>query len=165
MLIILASLQHMKTHHYESKIIWDGNTGTGTENYRNYSRDHRIITAGKADILGSSDAAFRGDASRHSPEDMLLASVATCHMLWYLHLCATAGVVVVAYEDNAEGTMVEHENGSGQFTQIILKPIITITDAGKQEKALQLHDEAHKYCFIANSCNFPIVHQPVFKIG
>jgi organic hydroperoxide reductase OsmC/OhrA len=114
----------MKDHHYKTTITWTGNTGAGTKDYRSYERGHTISIDGKQDISGSSDPSFRGDKSRYSPEDLLLASVAACHMLWYLHLCSVAGVVVTAYEDRAEGTMVETSDGGGYFTEVILKPVI-----------------------------------------
>lgn len=150
----------MKTHHYISTTAWTGNTGAGTSDYRAFSRDHRIIIPGKADLLGSSDPAFLGDPSRHNPEELLLASLSSCHMLWYLHLCATNGIVVTAYTDEAKGQMVEEADGSGHFTSVILHPVVTITDASKAELANALHHKANKMCFIANSCNFPVTHIP-----
>jgi organic hydroperoxide reductase OsmC/OhrA len=80
-------------------------------------------------------------------------------MLWYLHLCSVAGVVVIAYEDNAEGTMVETSDGGGYFTEVILKPVITLKEATMQARAEELHHEANKLCFIANSVKFPVLHQ------
>src|SRR3954468_9175486 len=94
-------------HHYSLNVKWTGNRGKGTTGYADYDRSHTISVNGKSDILGSSDAAFRGDTSRHNPEDMLVASLSTCHMLWYLHLCADAGIAVTHYTDNATGTMIE----------------------------------------------------------
>ena len=154
----------MKEHHYKTTITWTGNTGAGTKDYRSFERAHTISVNGKHDILGSSDPAFRGDKSRYSPEDMLLSSVAACHMLWYLHLCSAAGVVVTAYEDKAEGTMVETSDGGGYFTQVILKPLITLKDGAMQAKADALHHEANKLCFIANSVKFPVLHQAEYRV-
>jgi organic hydroperoxide reductase OsmC/OhrA len=155
----------MKNHHYQTNVTWTGNTGEGTKDYKAYERSHDINIDGKPPILGSSDPSFRGDKSRYSPEDLLVASVSSCHMLWYLHLCTTAGIIVTAYEDKAEGVMMENSNGSGCFTLILLRPVITITDAGMIDKANELHKEANKVCFIANSCNFPILHEPLYKIA
>lgn len=148
-----------KIHQYKAAVTWTGNLGEGTSAYKTYSRNHLISIAGKPDLAGSSDAAFRGDAARHNPEDLLLASLASCHMLWYLHLCTDHGIVVMAYEDNATGTMEENENG-GRFTEVILKPRVTISDKSKTALALELHALAHKKCFIANSVNFPVKHNP-----
>lgn len=141
-------------------VTWTGNNGTGTSAYREYGRDHIISANGKPDILGSSDPAFRGDSKRYNPEDLLLASVSSCHMLWYLHLCVEAGVIVTDYVDKAEGTMTETANGSGQFTEVILKPFIIVKEESMVSKAIELHHKANELCFIANSVNFPVRHQP-----
>ncbi|WP_183563449.1 OsmC family protein [Mucilaginibacter sp. SP1R1] len=155
----------MKNHHYQTNVTWTGNTGEGTKDYRAYERCHEITIDGKQPIAGSSDPNFRGDGSKHSPEDLLVAAVSSCHMLWYLHLCTTANIVVTAYADNAEGVMLENKSGSGCFTLILLRPVITITDQAMIDRANELHKEANKMCFIANSCNFPILHEPRYQIA
>ncbi len=152
-------------HHYKLRIQWTGNKGTGTSHASEYERSHTLTVNGKEDIFCSSDPAFRGDKTKYNPEEFLVAAISSCHMLWYLHLCADAGIVVVDYEDNPEGTMVEaSENDRGRFTDVTLFPVITITDASLQGKADELHEKAREMCFIANSCNFPIHHKPVFVI-
>jgi len=148
-------------HHYTIDVAWTGNTGMGTKTYRGYERSHTISAPGKPVIAGSSDPAFRGDASRYNPEEMLVAALSTCHMLSYLHVCAVAGIVVVDYKDKATGTMVETNDGGGHFTEVTLHPVVTITDASRIEEANDLHHKAGKLCFIAASCNFPVGHQPV----
>ena len=150
----------MKNHQYKSKIVWTGNTGESTKNYRSYQRNYTISVDGKADILGSSDPAFLGNLELHNPEDLLLASVSSCHLLWYLHLCSVNKILVLEYEDFAEGTMIENENGSGKFSEIILKPKIVVAEKEMIEKAVELHQKANEYCFIANSLNFEVKHQP-----
>lgn len=150
----------MKQHTYAAKVTWTGNQGTGTSEYKAYSRDHIISAAGKKDIEGSSDPSFRGDKSRYSPEDLLLDSISACHMLWYLHLCSANGVVVLAYEDNATAVMTEEKDGSGQFTEATLNPRVTVQHESMVEKANTLHHEANKLCFIARSVNFPVHHYP-----
>ncbi len=149
-----------KQHGYHVSLEWTGNKGTGTDNYRGYERAHTIGVENKPDILVSSDPAFRGDKTRHNPEELLVASVSSCHMLWYLHLCAEAGIVVVNYIDKAMGTMQETAGGGGQFTKVMLNPIVTVSEKSMMEKANALHHKANKMCFIANSCNFPIHHKP-----
>lgn len=149
----------MKQHHYKTNIEWTGNTGSGTVSYKGYERSHTVSVEGKEKIYASSDTPFMGDGSKYNPEDFLLASLSSCHMLWYLHLCSDAGIIVTAYTDAAEGTMTEDPAG-GRFTEVILHPVVTITDPGRREDAMRLHDDAHKKCFIANSCNFPVKHQP-----
>ncbi|KYG81696.1 organic hydroperoxide reductase OsmC/OhrA [Roseivirga ehrenbergii] len=153
-----------KHHSYNVKIEWTGNKGTGTSSYRAYERSHSIQVEGKPEILGSSDPAFRGDNTKHNPEDMLVASLSACHMLFYLHLCADAGITVVDYVDNASGTMEETPNGGGRFTKVILRPTVTITDKNRTEEANQLHYKANELCFIANSCNFPVRHEPSCQV-
>jgi organic hydroperoxide reductase OsmC/OhrA len=153
-----------KTHHYQSIIRWTGNKGTGTSGYRDYERSHTISIDGKPDILTSSDPSFRGDKSRHNPEELFLSSLSSCHMLWFLHLCGDAGIVVTAYEDHAEGTMEENPDGSGQFSEVLLKPAVTITDATRADEAQRLHHKANQMCFIARSVNFKVRHEPTVRM-
>ncbi len=155
----------MKNHHYHIEVRWTGNTGSGTSSYRAYRRDHVISAAQKPIIPGSSDPHFRGDPARYNPEEMFVASLSTCHMLWYLHLCADAGIVVTAYEDHATGLMEEGKDGGGHFREVTLHPVVTITDETKLSLAGQLHHQAHERCFIANSVNFPVLHQPTTRIS
>jgi len=149
----------MKNHHYQTQLIWTGNRGTGTTSYRDYDRNYDILIKGKPVISGSSDPAFLGDPQRHNPEEQLVAALSSCHLLWYLHLCAKAGVVVTDYQDEASGTMIENEDGSGQFSEVTLRPQVTIREKEMIEKATELHDQAHQFCFIARSVNFPIHHE------
>lgn len=146
----------MRTHRYAVRTVWTGNRGEGTATYRGYARDHVVSAAGKADIAASSDPAFRGDAARWNPEELLVASLSGCHQLWYLSLCAEAGVVVLAYEDAAEGVMAEEAGGAGQFVSVMLRPRVTIAAGGDVDAALALHERAHAMCFIARSVNFPV---------
>lgn len=149
-----------KSHEYQTSLVWTGNKGSGTMDYRSYDRSYVISVDQKADIQGSSDSAFMGDKEKHNPEDLLLSAISSCHMLWYLHLCSENGIVVLDYTDKALGTMTENADGSGHFTEVKLHPQVTISRDGDVEKANALHEQANKMCFIANSCNFPITHQP-----
>lgn len=146
-------------HHYRVEVDWTGNLGTGTDGYRSYRRDHVIRIAGKPTLAGSSDPTFRGDASKHNPEDMLVAALSSCHMMSYLHMATMAGVVVTDYTDAAEGTMETAGNG-GHFVEVVLRPAVTISAASDPAKALAAHEEAHHACFIANSVNFPVRCEP-----
>lgn len=148
-----------KTHYYKSSLVWEGNRGAGTMDYRAYDRDFSVNIEHKPVLQGSSDAAFMGDRTRHNPEDLLLASLSSCHMLWYLHLCSQQGIVVIAYQDNATGIMTENADGSGKFTSVTLHPAAVIIDGDNIAKALSLHEEANRLCFIAGSCNFPVYHE------
>ncbi len=150
-------------HKYSLTIKWTGNKGQGTEDYCSYDRSHTVLIEGKENILCSSDPAFRGDSTKQNPEELFLASISSCHMLWYLHLCAINGIVVVDYLDNAKGIMQETENGSGHFTEVTLYPIVTVTENTMIDKANELHKKANEFCFIANSCNFIIKHNPTCK--
>jgi organic hydroperoxide reductase OsmC/OhrA len=146
-----------RSHQYQIQTTWTGNTGRGTADYRAYKRDHEIFVAGKtAPIPGSSDAAFRGDPTRYTPEELLVSTLSTCHMLWLLHLCADAGITVTAYKDQACGVMAENADGSGHFTEVTLHPVMTITDPARVREAEALHAKAHEFCFIAKSVNFPV---------
>lgn len=147
-------------HHYKATIKWTGNKGEGTANYKGYEREHSIAIENKADITGSSDPAFRGDKTKHNPEELLVSSLSACHMLWYLHLCSEAGIIVTGYSDNATGIMTETANGSGHFTEVTLHPTVTVADQSMIDKANELHKKANELCFIANSVNFPVLHQP-----
>lgn len=157
-------MPHDKQHHYTARTEWTGNLGEGTASYRGYSRDHEISAAEKAPIAGSSDPAFRGDAARWNPEDLLVASLSSCHMLWYLHLCAEAQIVVLAYHDDAQGTMVE-DAGGGRFTEAVLRPVATLAAGADAARATALHEEAHRQCFIANSVNFPVRVEPAVLVA
>jgi organic hydroperoxide reductase OsmC/OhrA len=144
-----------KTHGYRATIRWTGNRGSGTARYDVYSRDHVIELDGKPPLAGSSDPAFRGDPARTNPEEMLLASISTCHMLWFLHTASTLGLVVESYEDDAEAVMTMNGDGSGQFISATLRPRVTLS-AGDPALAEGAHHKAHEMCFIARSLNFDV---------
>ncbi len=146
-------------YEYEATIRWTGNQGSGTSAYDAYSRDHVIEIDGKPPIAASADPAFRGDPARHNPEELLLASLSSCHMLWYLHLAAVNKIVVTAYTDRAQGFMEMPKGGTGHFTRAILRPEVTIS-SGDAALAARLHKTASEHCFIANSVNFPVEHTP-----
>lgn len=148
------------SHHYSVALEWTGDRGTGTSGYRAYGRDHIARAPGKPEIRGSADPAFFGDRDRWNPEELLLAALAQCHMLSYLHVALEHGVVVVGYEDEAVGTMEQTSNGGGRFTSVTLRPRVTLADASQQALADELHHEASEKCFIAASVNFPVLHEP-----
>jgi organic hydroperoxide reductase OsmC/OhrA len=149
-----------KEHTYETELLWEGAEGEGTSSYEAYSRRYRLSFPGKPAIEGSADPAFRGEADRHNPEDMLVGAISACHMLTYLALCAKRGISVVRYEDSATGRMAIDDDGGAHFVEVLLRPRVTIQQEGQVAKALELHERAGKLCFIARSCNFPIRHEP-----
>jgi organic hydroperoxide reductase OsmC/OhrA len=150
----------MKEHSYNVNVRWTGNTGDGTRSYRGYKRDHEISVSGKPVLPGSSDPNFRGDRERYNPEELLVASLSACHMLWYLHLCSEAGIVVTDYHDDASGRMIETQDGGGHFGEVTLRPSVKLKAGADKDLALKLHDRAHHLCFIASSVNFPVRCEP-----
>ncbi len=155
----------MKQHHYQAKIEWTGNLGSGTSGYRDYERSHRVMVNGKPVIEASSDPAFRGDQDKYNPEELFVVSVSSCHMLWVLHLCTTEGIIVEKYIDEPEGIMVEEENGSGRFKEVTLNICITVSEERMGTKLDSIHHRANTMCFIANSVNFPVKHNVRFQVG
>lgn len=148
-------------HHFTTGLTWTGNRGSGTSNYRAYGRQHEITAAGKSlAIPASSTPVFRGDKDRYNPEELLIGSLSGCHMLWFLHFCAEAGIVVTSYTDDAEGTMQLNADGSGQFSEVILRPRAEYESVPPREKIDELHHRAHEFCFIARSVNFPVRCEP-----
>ena len=154
------AVTHGKSHQYPIRMRWTGNTGQGTRDYRGYERAHEYSAEGKPAIPGSSDPAFRGDRTRYNPEELLVMAISSCHMLWYLHLCATHKIVVVDYVDDAVGTMIETGDTGGHFTEAILRPVVTLEPGSDVTLAESLHDRAHHLCFVANSINFPVRCEP-----
>ncbi|RYU12745.1 OsmC family protein [Nocardioides iriomotensis] len=152
-------------HAYDVTVTWTGNTGEGTAGYRSYSRDHTLVTEGRPDLLGSSDPTFRGDRTRWNPELFLLAALSECHLLSYLHVCVSEGVVVTSYVDEAHGSMTTDPDGSGRFTEALLRPRVTVADASMVAAAEKAHHRANQLCFIANSVSFPVRHEPVTSVA
>ena len=150
-------------HAYSALVEWNGNTGTGTATYAGYARSYRVHVSGKRDLELSADPAFRGDPTRHNPEDLFLTAVSACHMLFYLALCARERIPVVAYTDQAEAILRMDASGGGRFEAISLHPRVTIADASQRELAAALHRVAHEQCFIANSCSSPITCDAVIQ--
>ncbi len=151
-------------HRYALRTTWTGDRGNGTTGYRDYDRSCTIQIDGKVDLLASADKPFRGDRTRWNPEDMLLAALSECHLLSYLHACVQAGVVVVGYRDDATGVMVEDGRGGGAFREVVLSPHVTVADASMVDAATAAHAQAHEWCFIANSVNFPVRHEPTIEV-
>ncbi|MGO4235553.1 OsmC family protein [Pseudarthrobacter sp. YAF2] len=155
----------LDVHEYSLTVQWTGNRGEGTSSYRSYSRDHDVLIPGLPVLKGSADPTFHGDRERYNPEQLLLAALAQCHMLSYLHVAVKHGVVVTGYRDEASGLMRLNRDRSGQFEQVTLHPRVTVADAGQVDLAAGLHHEANQVCFIARSVNFPVEHQPITVAG
>ncbi|WP_029151022.1 OsmC family protein [Microbacterium indicum] len=154
----------MGSHSYALTTTWTGDRGTGTSGYRDYARDVTVAATGKPDVLGSADVPFRGDGTRWNPEEQLLAALSQCHLLSYLHACTLRGAIVRSYVDDAEGSMVTEGNG-GRFERVVLRPRIEVADQAMVQDAVDAHHEAHEWCFIANSVNFPVEIEPVVTVA
>lgn len=152
----------MKHSDFVAKIMWTGDRGQGNRAYRGYDRYWRIVTSGKAPIDCSNDPMLGGDPSKPNPEDLLLASLAACHMLWYLHLAHNEGIVVRGYEDSPIGVGETGSRGEGRFVHAVLRPKITVESGADLAKADALHVEVHDYCFIARSVNFPVRYEATY---
>lgn len=152
------------THEYRIGMEWVGNRGSGTSGYRDYGRELLVRADAKPPLEGSADPTFHGDRDRWNPEELLLAALAQCHMLSYLHMAVRAGVVVTAYEDAALGTM-KQEGIGGRFIDAVLRPRVTVADASMEAAAMAAHADAREACFIANSVNFPVRHEPTILVG
>jgi organic hydroperoxide reductase OsmC/OhrA len=152
-------------HRYEVETVWRGDRGRGTADYRAYDRAYETSAPGRPLIAGSSDPVFRGDEERWNPELLLVAALSQCHLLSYLHRCAVSGVQVTGYADSAIGTMEETPDGGGRFTEVVLRPEVTVASPGTVGRAEELHEEAAELCFIASSVNFPVRHEPRVIVG
>lgn len=148
-------------HHYALDLEWRGDH---TRTYESYTREHLVRIAGKPELITTADPMFRGDATKHNPEDLLLAALSSCHLLTYLALCARARIDVRSYRDKAKGTLLLTPDGGGRFTEVVLHPEVIVAEEGMLAKALAFHTSAHKYCFIANSVNFPVRCEPVVRL-
>ncbi len=152
-------------HRYAVRAEWTGNRGTGTTGYRDYDRAVTLRIAGKPELTASADKPFRGDPSRWNPEDLLVSALAECHLLSYLHACVSAGVVVLEYADDPTGVMREDGRGGGAFTEVVLRPRVVVADASMVDAARAAHAQANAWCFIANSVNFPVRHEPTISVA
>ena len=150
---------------YTAAVTWTGNLGEGTRSYKGYARHYDIACPGKPIVKGSADPAYLGDSKQHNPEDLLVAALSACHMLWYLHLCAVGDVAVTAYRDVADGVMRANPDGSAEFEKVTLRPEVTIAGDSCAETAMRLHEQANAMCFIARSVNFPVEHVPEIVKG
>lgn len=147
-------------HLFKAKLNWTSAPKEMISTSKKYTKTHQIAIDGKAILDVSAAKAFKGDPGLYNPEDLLLSSVVSCHMMSYLFVCGQNEIDVVSYQDNAEATLEVSENGSGRFVEVRLFPKVVIKQKEKISEALSLHAKANELCFIANSCNFPILHLP-----
>ena len=160
-----ATPDRKNTHDYKARLVWDGNLGDGTTSYKGYGRKYRVQFDGKPDLPGSADTIFRGDANLYNPEDLFVASLSSCHLLTYPALCPRAKISVVAYEDDASGTLVLRPDGGGKFESVTLRPKVTIAAGGDEKRAMELHETAHDMCFVGASVSVPVRVEPQIKVA
>ncbi|MEO8535864.1 MAG: OsmC family protein [Flavobacterium sp.] len=145
-------------HTFKATANWTSKQNPEDSTKRFYSKSHKISIEGKPVLNVSAAKAFKGDPELYNPEDLLLSSLVSCHMMSYLYVCSQNGIEVLKYLDNAEATLEVNPDGSGRFTEVRLNPKVVIADSDKIQLALELHKKANQLCFIANSCNFPVLH-------
>jgi organic hydroperoxide reductase OsmC/OhrA len=160
-----TSTGRKNAHDYKARLVWEGNLGEGTSTYTGYGRKYRLHIDGKPDLMGSADPIFRGDANVYNPEDLFVAALSSCHLLSYLALCARSKINVVAYEDDASGTLVMRPDGGGKFESVILRPSVTIAAGSDERRAMELHETAHDLCFIAASVSIPVRQEPQIRVA
>ena len=154
----------LHAHNYKLTAVWHGNKGEGTKNVMAYDRSHTVSIKGKPDLHLTTDNPAVGDNKKLNPEDLLVTAISSCHLLSYLYLCATEGIVITSYTDNTTGIMIEKASGGGSFKEVILNPIFEVADESMINKAIELHHKAHEICYIANSVNFEVKCNPICKI-
>jgi len=154
----------LPNHHFKLKLSWSFTESNGSPSAYKTTRNHHVEVDGKAVLNISAAKAFKGDVSLHNPEDLLLASLTSCHFMSYLYCCAQEKIEIIAYEDYSEAILEVHNDGSGQITKVLLRPVVEIADASQYDLAISLHKKANKLCFIANSCNFPVEHYPTINV-
>lgn len=152
------------THTYRTTVEWVGSTGVG---YDAYERAHHVTCfPAMSELDLSSDPAFRGDAARLNPEQLLLASAASCQLLSFLAVAARSRIDVVDYRDKASAVMPEGERPI-RITAITLRPSITVRRPVEveltEERLRHLVDVAHRECFIANSLTSEMTIVPTFQ--
>jgi organic hydroperoxide reductase OsmC/OhrA len=151
-------------HFFKVEAKWTSNQIKENSTKRFYSKSHQILIEGKPVLDISAAKAFKGDPELYNPEDLLLSSLVSCHMMSYLYVCSQNGIEVLEYSDNAEATLEVSADGSGRFVEVKLNPKVKISDSDKIGLALELHAKANQLCFIANSCNFPVLHDASCEI-
>lgn len=152
-------------HDFQVDVVWTGNTGQGTNDDHSYRRTHEVRAAGKRTIAGSAAPAFGGDTDRYTPEELLVTALSQCHMLWFLHLAAESGVLVLGYHDQPHGLLTENPDGSGQIAELTLTPEVTVADRASVDAAEALHQRAHELCYIAKAVTFPIHHEVSTRVA
>ena len=151
-------------HLFKAEAKWTSNQIQEDSTKRFYSKSHQIIIEEKPILNVSAAKTFKGDPELYNPEDLLLSSLVSCHMMSYLYVCAQNEIEVLEYSDNAEAILEVAADGSGRFVAVQLNPKVKISNSDKIDLAIELHKKANQLCFIANSCNFPVFHNVTCEI-
>ncbi|OXB02804.1 OsmC family protein [Flavobacterium pectinovorum] len=146
-------------HLFKAELNWASSPNPEQSASKFYSKSHKIVIEGKPVLNVSAAKAFKGDPELYNPEDLLLSSLVSCHMMSYLYVCSQNGIEILEYSDNAEATLEVNPDGSGRFVEVLLNPKVKISNQDKIDLAIELHTKANQLCFIANSCNFPVLHE------
>jgi organic hydroperoxide reductase OsmC/OhrA len=155
------------SHPYSAQILWQRNGQDFLGN--RYSRRHLIRFDGGAELAGSSSPHVvpvpQSDPAGVDPEEAFVASLSSCHMLWFLSLASRQGFCVESYIDNAQGVMARNAAGKFAMTQVTLRPQATFSGAKRptREQLDALHHQAHEECFIANSVTTQVRCEPAYR--
>ena len=151
---------------YTSKILWHRNGALFTDN--RYSRKHLWQFDGGIEVPASSSPQVvrvpLSDAAAVDPEEAFVASLASCHMLWFLDIAARAGFIIDSYVDDAVGVLAKNSDGKLAMTDVTLKPHVIFSGDKRpsREDIEQMHHKAHEACFIATSVKSEVHCEPVF---
>ena len=155
-------------HNFETTLRWPASATQARPPVADFSRNNILGGAGKPDVPGSSPAIFGGDSTRYNPEELLLMSLAQCHMLTFLAIATKKQMTILAYEDRATGKLGLGEHGiKGRMSmqEVILHPRVTVAKGTDLADAQAIHEKAHANCFVANSVNFPVSHDALIVEG
>ena len=153
---------------YRAELLWVRDAGEDFTGNR-YSRRHLMRFDGGAEVAGSSSPQVVplpwSDASAVDPEEAFVASLASCHMLWFLSIAARERFVVDRYADAAVGVMARNTEGKWAMTRVTLRPEVMFSGEGlpSRDETLRLHEAAHDACYIANSVKTEVLCEPVFS--
>ncbi|HKC94876.1 MAG TPA: OsmC family protein [Nitrospira sp.] len=137
----------------QHKVTLEWKRGSESFTYESYNRDHTLVFEGGSQVTASAAPAYRGNPSHVNPEEGLVAALSSCHMLTFLAVAAKKHFVVDHYSDQAVGFLEKNDKGKLAITRVILRPRIAFggTTVPTPQEIAELHEQAHKGCFIANS--------------
>ena len=149
-----------ESHTYRADLEWKGTN----KDYNSFDRGLRVHFEGKHSIDMTAAPEYKGDPAKLNPEDLLVASLASCQMLTYLAIASMSKVDVLEYRDEAVGKIEKGADGKLRMTRVVLKPRIVLAPGANRDRAVGLVTKAHEQCYIANSVNTEIVVEPQFEM-